>query len=163
MPELTLQRREPGCYALGDVGTLRTRRRFGAEIEAGGSAWRLRRGGLGFGHVITATDTATGTREGRYVPAGFLRLKGIWRGTLCLGERELDWSADGHLSEHFALRESGTVVARFDAGAEPAPVSVALYGLHHLEPLPVLFCCHLVKRVVDLTLEVGSPGAPPPR
>ena len=160
MPELTLQRLEPGRYALGDVGTLRSGRLFRAEIEAGGTSWRLRRG---LGHVITATDATTGTREGRYVPAGFLRLKGIWRGTLHLGERALDWSADGHLSEHFAVRESGTVVARFDAGAEPAPVSVALYGLHHLEPLPVLFCCHLVKRVVDLTMEVGSPGAPSPR
>ena len=157
MPELTLQRLEPGRYALGDLGTLSSRRRFGAEIEAGGTAWTLKRS---LGHVITATDTATGARAARYIPSGFLRLKGIWRGTLHLGERRLDWTADGHLSDHFTLREDSAVVARFDAAAEPAPVRVALYGLHHLDPLPVLFCCHIVKRVVDLTMEAGSPGAP---
>jgi hypothetical protein len=35
MPELTLRRVEPGLYELGDVGTLRSKRRFNAEIEVG--------------------------------------------------------------------------------------------------------------------------------
>jgi hypothetical protein len=157
VPELTLQRLEPGRYALGDVGTLCSRR-FGAELEAGGTTWKVRRG---LGHVINAADSGTGTREARYVPSGFLRLRGIYRGTIHLGERELDWRAEHHMSDHFTLREAGAVVARFDAGSEPLPVTVALYGLHHLEPLPLLFCCHIVKRVVDMTMEVGRPGPPP--
>jgi hypothetical protein len=157
MPELTLHRVERSRYALGEIGTLRSGRRFAAEIEAGGTSWTLRRG---FGHVINATDTATGTRAARYVPSGFLRLRGIYRGTIELDGRELDWRADHHMSDHFTLRESGDILAQFDAGSEVQPVSVALYGLHHVEALPLLLCCFIVKRVVDMTMEAGSPGAP---
>jgi hypothetical protein len=158
VPELTLQRVEPGRYALGDLGTLRSGRRFAAELEADGTSWRVRRG---IGHTITATDPATGTRVARYVPSGFLRLRGIYRGTIELDERELEWRADHHMGEHFTLRESGYALAKFDAGTDARPVSVALFGLDHLEPLPLLFCCHIVKRVVDMTMQAGSPGAPP--
>jgi hypothetical protein len=41
-------------------------------------------------------------------------------------------------------------------------VTVELYGLRHLEALPLLFCCHIVKQIVDMTMEVGSPGPPAP-
>ncbi|HWF72770.1 MAG TPA: hypothetical protein VG186_05470 [Solirubrobacteraceae bacterium] len=160
MPELTLQRVEPGRYTLGELGTLRSGRRFGAKIEAEGTVWALRRGPLPTGGVITATDAATGTRQARYVPGGFLRLSGIYRGTIELGERELDWRADHRMGEHFTLRESGYVLAKLDAGTDAQPVSVALFGLHHLEALPLLFCCCIVKRVVDMTMAAGSPGAP---
>ena len=157
MPELTLARIERGRYMLGEVGTLRSGRRFSAEIDAGGASWRLRRG---LGQVIDATDSATGVRVARYVPGGFLRLRGIYRGTIELGGRELDWRADHYMGEHFTLRESGDVLAQFDAGSGAEPVSVALFGLHHLDPLPLLLCCFIVKRVVDMTMEAGSPGAP---
>ncbi|HEY5319114.1 MAG TPA: hypothetical protein VIJ20_14085 [Solirubrobacteraceae bacterium] len=160
MPELTLQRVEADRYALGDLGTLRSGRRFAAEIEADGISWRVRRAGLGFGHAINATDPATGARVARYAPGGFMGLRGIYRGIIHLDERELEWRADHHMAEHFTLRESGDVLAQFDAGTDEQPVSVALYGLHHLETLPLLFCCHIVKRVVDTAMEVGSPGAP---
>jgi hypothetical protein len=159
VPELTLHRVEPGRYTLGDLGSLHSGRRFAAEIEADGTTWRVRRG---LGQVINATDSATGARAARYVPSGFLRLRGIYRGTIELEERELDWRADHRMGEHFTVRESGDVLAKFDAGSDDAPVSVALFGLRHLEPLPLLFCCHIVKRVVDLTMEAGSPGAPKP-
>ncbi|MDQ6774901.1 MAG: hypothetical protein M3071_01490 [Actinomycetota bacterium] len=159
MPELTLQRVASGRYTLGDLGTLRSGRRFAAEIEADGTVWKLRRA-HGFGAVINATEPATGTPVARYVPSGFLRLRGIYRGTIHLDERELDWRADHHMGEHFTLRESGYVLAKFNAGTDAQPVSVALFGLDHLEALPLLFCCHIVKRVVDMTMEAGSPGAP---
>jgi len=159
MPEVTLVRVEPGRYALGELGTLESGRRFSGEIEADGTAWKLRRAS---GGVINATDSVTGARVARYVPGGFLRLRGIYRGTIHLGERELDWRADHHMAEHFTLRESGDVLAEFNALAEPGPVRVALFGLHHLEALPLLFCCHIVKRVVDMTMEVGTMGAPVP-
>ena len=90
-------------------------------------------------------------------------LRGIYRGTIHLDERELDWRADHHMGEHFTLREAGYVLAKFDAGSDAQPVSVALFGLDHLETLPLLFCCHIVKRVVDMTMEAGSPGAPQAR
>lgn len=159
MPELTLQRVEPGRYTLGELGTLRSGRRSGAEIEAGGTSWRVRRGS---GRVINATDAGSGARVARYVPGGFLRLRGIYRGTIELEDRELDWRADHHMGEHFTLRESGDALAKFDAGSDAQPVNVALFGLHHLEALPLLFCCHIVKRVVDMTMDAGSPGAPRP-
>ena len=157
MPELTLERTAPGIFTLGDVGTLRSGRRFAAEIEADGTSWKLRRR---LGSVINATDATTGIRVARYVPSGVLRLRGIYRGTIHLDERELDWRADHHMSDRFTLRESGDMLAQFDAGSDAQPVTVALFGLHHLEPLPLLFCCHLVKRVVDLTMEAGAPGPP---
>jgi hypothetical protein len=162
MPELTLERLEAGRYALGELGTLRSARRHRAEIDADGTSWRLRRARLSFAGVIEATDVATGTRVARYVPGGFLGLRGIYRGALHLEDRELDWRGEHHMAEHFTLRESGHVLAEFDAGTDQYPVSVALFGLHHLETLPLLFCCHIVKRVVDMTMEVGSPGAPVP-
>lgn len=157
MPELTLQRVEPDFYALGELGTLRGKRRHAADIEADGSSWKVRQG---FGGILKATDLATGAAVARYVPGGFLHLRGIYRGTLHLDERELEWRADHHMAEHFTLRESGDILAQFDAGSDERPVSVALFGLHHLEPLPLLFCCHIVKRVVDMTMEVGTMGAP---
>lgn len=159
MPELTLQRVEPGRYTLGELGTLQSGRRSGAEIEAEGTSWRVRRG---FGRVINATDAGSGARVARYVPGGFLRLRGIYRGTIELEGREFDWRADHHMGERFTLRESGDVLAKFDAGSDAQPVSVALFGLHHLEALPLLFCCDIVKRVVDMTMDAGSPGAPRP-
>ena len=162
MPELTLQRVEAGRYALGDLGTLRSGRRHSAEIEADGASWHVRRARAGFGGVINATDAVTGARMASYMPSGFLRLRGIYRGTIHFDERELDWRADHHMAEHFTLRESGDILAQFDAGSDEHPVSVALYGMHHLEALPLLFCCHIVKRVVDITMEAGSPGAPRP-
>jgi hypothetical protein len=162
MPELTLQRLEPGRYTLGELGTLRSARRHRAEIEADGTSWRLRRARLSFAGVIEATDAATGARVARYVPSGFVGLRGIYRGTIHLDERELDWRADHHMGEHFTLRGSGDVLAEFEAGSDERPVSISLFGLHHIETLPLLFCCHMVKRVVDMTMEAGTPGAPPP-
>jgi hypothetical protein len=162
VPELTLMRLEPGRYILGDLGTLRSGRHHAGEIEADGTKWRLRRTGLGFGGMITATNAVTGAREADYAPGGFLRLRGIYRGSIRFGERELEWRGDHHMAEHFVLRESGERVAEFQAGTDAAPVAVELFGLHHLEPLPLLFCCHIVKRVVDMTLETGTMGAPPP-
>ncbi|HWF35218.1 MAG TPA: hypothetical protein VG295_07590 [Solirubrobacteraceae bacterium] len=156
MPELTLERAEPGRYVLGGLGTLRSGRRS-TEIEAGGTAWKLRRG---FGKTIKASDTVSGAREARYVPGGRLRMRGIYLGTIELGDRELDWRADHYMGEHFTVRESGYVLAKFDAGTDARPVGVALFGLEHLEALPLLFCCHIVKCVVDMTMEAGSPGAP---
>lgn len=41
MPELTLQRVEPGRYTLGELGTLRSGRRSAGEIEADGTSWRV--------------------------------------------------------------------------------------------------------------------------
>jgi hypothetical protein len=162
MPELMLERVGPGRYALGELGTLCSARRRRAEIEADGTSWRLRRARLSFAGVIEATDAATGARVARYVPSGFLGLRGIYRGTIHLAERELEWRADHHMGEHFTLREAGDVLAELDAGTDEYPVSVALFGLRHVDPLPLLFCCHMVKRVVDMTMEAGSPGAPRP-
>lgn len=160
MPELTLRRVAPWLYELGDIGTLRSQRRFNAEIEAGGTTWRLRRAALGLGQIITATDAATGTRAARYVPHGRLHLRGIYGGTIHLEGRELDWNAEHRMAEHFTVREHGTRLAEFEAGSDELPVSVELFGLHHLEPLPLLFCCHIVKQIVDMTMTAGSPGPP---
>jgi hypothetical protein len=162
VPELTLRRVEPGLYALGDIGTLRGRRRFNSDIEAGGTTWRIRRAALGLGQIITATDAATGTRAARYVPRGRLHMRGIYGGVIQLDERTLDWDAQRRMSSHFTVREDGAKLAEFDAGSNDLPVTVALFGLHHLEPLPLLFCCHIVKQIVDMTMEVGTMGPPPP-
>jgi hypothetical protein len=162
MPEVTLERVERGRYTLGDMGTLRTLRRFGAEIEAAGTAWTLRRAGLGFGQTIIAVDSSTGERVARYRPSGLLRVRGVYRGTISVGERELDWQANHQMGSHFTLRESGDALAEFDAGSDARPVSMVLYGLRHLEALPLLFCCYIVKQVVDATMTAGSPGAPVP-
>jgi hypothetical protein len=161
MPELALRRVEPGLFALGDIGTLRSQRRFNAEIEADGTTWKLRRAALGFGQIINATDAATGTRVGRYVPRGRLHMRGIYGGTIELDGRELDWHAEHRMASHFTVREGGAKLAEFDAGSNELPVTVALYGLRHLEPLPLLFCCHIVKQIVDMTMEVGTMGPPP--
>src|SRR5580658_5832457 len=160
MPELTLQRVRSGRYTLGEVGTLHSARGRSAEIEARGTTWRVRRARFSFPGVIEATDAATGARAARYLPGGFIGLRGIYRGTIELDERELEWRGEHHMAEHFTLRESGDVLAEFDAGSDAQPVRVALLGLRHLEPLPLLFCCHIVKRVVDMTMEVGTMGAP---
>ena len=163
MPELTLRRVEPGLYELGDVGTLRSKRRFNAEIEADGTSWKLRRAALGFGQIISATDSDTGARVARYVPRGRLHLRGVYGGTIHLDDgRELDWHAEHRMASHFTVREDGARLAEFDAGSDELPVTVELYGLRHLEALPLLFCCHIVKQIVDMTMEVGSPGPPAP-
>jgi hypothetical protein len=160
MPELILERVAPSRYALGDLGTLRSLRRFAAEIEADGTSWNLRRAALGFGQIINATDADTGTRVARYVPSGRLHLRGIYGGTIELDHRELDWKANQRMGTHFTVSEAGARLAEFDAGSDAQPVSVELYGLRHLEPLPLLFCCHIVKRIVDMTMVAGSPGPP---
>jgi hypothetical protein len=160
MPELTLERVEPDRYTLSELGTLRSARRHRDEIEVDGTKWKLRRARLSFAGVIEASDAATGARMARYVPSGFLGLRGIYRGAIHLDDRELDWRGDHHMAEHFTLRESGHVLAEFDAGSDERPVSVSLFGLQHIETLPLLFCCHIVKRVVDMTMEVGTPGPP---
>jgi len=160
MPELTLRRVKPGLYALGDVGTLRSLRRFNAVIEADGTSWELRRAALGLGQIINATDAVTGERAARYVPRGRLHMRGIYGGTIHLDHRELEWNAEHRMASHFTVKEDGAMLAQFDAGDDDLPVTVALYGLRHLEPLPLLFCCHIVKQIVDMTMEVGSPGAP---
>ena len=160
MPELTLRRVAPGRYALGDIGTLRSLRRFAAEIEAGGTKWTLRRAVLGFGQIIDATDAGTGSRVARYVPNGRLHLRGIYGGTITFDGRELEWKANHRMGTHFTAREDGARVAEFDAGSDEVPVTISLFGLHHLEALPLLFCCHIVKQIVDMTMAVGTPGAP---
>jgi hypothetical protein len=160
MPELTLRRVEPGRYALDDLGTLRSMRRFAADIEARGTVWNLRRTALGLGQIINATDASTGERVARYVPSGRLHLRGIYGGTIELDGRELDWQANHRMGTHFTAREDGAKLAEFDAGSNELPVTVALFGWHHLEALPLLFCCHIVKQIVDMTLEAGTLGPP---
>jgi len=116
MTVLTLDRTASGQYALGEVGSLRNLKRFSAEIRAGDAAWTLRRALGGVGQVINASDSASGARVGRYVPHGFLHLRGVFGGTLTAGETSYDWRAKHQLSSHFAVSSAGVELAHFDAG-----------------------------------------------
>src|SRR5271156_2378891 len=116
MTLLTLDLTARGEYALGEVGTLRNLRRFSAEIRAGEATWTLRRALGGLGQVINAVDGASRARVGRYVPRGFLHLRGVFRGTLTAGETAYDWRAKHQLSSHFAVSFAGVELAHFDAG-----------------------------------------------
>jgi hypothetical protein len=158
MTVLTLDRTARGQYALGEVGSLRNLKRFSAEIRAGDAAWTLRRALAGVGQVINASDSAGGARVGRYVPHGFLHLRGVFRGTLTAGETSYDWRAKHQLSSHFAVSSAGVELAHFDAGPQAQPVRVHIEDLTALEPLELLFCCHLVKQMAD-TAKVGTVAA----
>jgi hypothetical protein len=108
--------------------------------------------------VIIASDGASGARVGRYVPHGFLHLRGVFRGTLTAGETSYDWRAKHQLSSHFAVSSEGVELAHFDAGPQAQPVRVQVEDLTALEPLALLFCCHLVKQMAD-TAKVGAVAA----
>jgi hypothetical protein len=158
MTLLTLDRTARGQYTLGEVGSLRNLKRFSAEIRAGDATWTLRRALGGLGQVINASDSASGARVGRYVPHGFLHLRGVFRGTLTAGETSYDWRAKHQLSSHFAVSSGGVELAHFDAGPQAQPVRVQVEDLTALEPLALLFCCHLVKQMAD-TAKVGAVAA----
>src|ERR1700678_2249060 len=147
MTVLTLDRTTRGQYALGEVGSLRNLKRFSAEIRAGDAAWTLRRALGGAGEVINASDSASGARVGRYVPRGFLHLRGVFRGTLTAGGTSYDWRAKHQLSSHFAVSCRSLELAHFDAGPQAQPVRVEIEDLAAIEPLVLLFCCHLVKQM----------------
>jgi hypothetical protein len=155
MTLLTLDRTARGEYTLGEIGSLRNLKRFSAEIQAGGASWTLRRALGGVGQVINASDSASGTRVGRYVPHGLLHLRGVFHGTLTAGERSYDWRATHQLSSHFAVSAGGVELAHFDAGGQAQPVRVQIEDLTALAPLALLFCCHLVKQMAD-TAKVGA-------
>ena len=123
--------------------------RFAAEIQAEGVSWTLRRAAGGFGQTIYARESASGQRVSAYVPNGFLHLRGIYAGKLTRGERMLEWHANHQLGHQFTLTQDGTVLARFAAGSGSIPVSASVEDLRHLEPLLLLFCCHIAKQAVD--------------
>jgi hypothetical protein len=158
MTVLTLERTARGQYALGEVGSLRNLKRFSAEIRAGDAAWTLRRALGGVGQVINASDSASGARVGRYVPHELLHLRGVFGGTLTAGETSYDWRARHQLSGHFTVSSAGVELAHFDAGPQAQPVRVHIEDLTVLEPLALLFCCHLVKQMAD-TAKVGTVAA----
>src|ERR1017187_906445 len=149
MLELTLERVSRGRYTLGEVGTLRALPRFVSEIEADGVSWTLRRAAGGFGQTIRARENASGDPVSSYVPSGFLHLRGIYAGKLTRGERVLEWRANHQLGRQFTLTEGGSPLARFAAGSGSRPVSASVEDLSRLEPLLLLFCCHIVKQAVD--------------
>ncbi len=153
MPALTLERVSRGRYALAEIGTLRALPRFAAEIEADGVAWTLRRAAGGFGQTIYARASG-GDLVSSYVPSGFLHLRGIYAGKLTRGARVLDWRANHQLGTHFTLSEDGAGLAQFDVGSTARPVSASVKDLRRVEPLLLLFCCHIVKQAVD-TANVG--------
>ena len=155
MRELMLERVSRGRYTLAEIGTLRALPRFAAEIEAGGVSWTLRRAAAGFGQTIHARESTSGERVGSYVPSGFLHLRGIYAGKLTCGERVLEWRANHQLGRQFTLTESGATLARFAAGSGSRPVSASVEDSGQLEPLLLLFCCHIVKQAVD-TGKVGA-------
>jgi hypothetical protein len=149
MRELTLDRVSRGRYALGEIGTLRALPRFAAEIEADGTSWTLRRAAAGFGQTIHARENGTREPVSSYVPSGFLHLRGIYAGKLTRGERVLEWRANHQLGRQFTLTEGGSALARFAAGSDTQPVAASVEDLGRLEPLLLLFCCHIVKQAVD--------------
>jgi hypothetical protein len=149
VPELALKRVSPGQYALDEIGTLRALPRFASVIEAGGVSWTLRRAAGGFGQTIRAVETASGSRVSTYVPNGFLNLRGIYAGTLTHGERQFEWRANRQLGRQFTLSEADASLAHFVAGSVAQPVSVSIEQTGRLEPLVVLFCCHIVKQVIE--------------
>lgn len=89
----------------------------------------------GVGQVINASDSASGARVGRYVPHGFLHLRGVFGGTLTAGETIYDWRAKHQLNSHFAVSSAGVELAHFDAGPQAQPVRVQIEDLTALEPL----------------------------
>jgi hypothetical protein len=157
MRELTLESVSGGRYALAEIGTLRSLPRFAAEIEAGGVSWTLRRAAAGFGQTIRACESTSGDRVGAYVPGGFLHLRGIYAGKLTCSERVLGWRANHQLGRQFTLTESGATLARFVAGSGSRPVSASVEDSILVDPLLVLFCCHIVKQAVD-TAKVAGRG-----
>jgi hypothetical protein len=158
MTLLTLDRTARGQYVLGEVGSLRNLKRFSAEIRAGEEAWTLRRALGGMGQVVNATDSVSGARVGRYLPRGFLHLRGVFGGKLTAGEKSYDWRAKHQLSSHFWVSLGGVELAHFDAGSQAQPVRVQIEDVAALEPLALLFCCHLVKQMAD-TAKVGAVAA----
>ena len=150
MLELTLERVSRGRYTLGEVGTLRALPRFVSEIEADGVSWTLRRAAGGFGQTIRARENASGDPVSSYVPSGFLHLRGIYAGKLTRGERVLEWRANHQLGRQFTLTEGGSLLAQLTAGSGSRPVSASVEDLTRLEPLLLLFCCHIVKQAVDI-------------
>lgn len=154
MMTLTLERVAAGHFALGEIGTLRSERRFGATIEAGGESWRLSRAAFGFGQTIVALDAADGSPKARYVPRGFLHLRGIYGGELRIGGRVLGWRANRQLGRRFSLTEDEGEIATFEAGSAAKPVRLELVVPDRLQPLELLLCCHIVKQAVD-TATIG--------
>jgi hypothetical protein len=73
----------------------------------------------------------------------------------------LAWRANHQLGRQFTLTEGGAALARFAADSGQRPVSASVEDLSRLEPLLLLFCCHIVKQAVD-TAKVGAiAGAEP--
>jgi hypothetical protein len=62
------------------------------------------------------------------------------------------------LSSHFSVSSVGVELAHFDAGSQAQPVRVQIEDPTALEPLVLLFCCHLVKQMAD-TAKVGAAAA----
>jgi hypothetical protein len=153
--DLALDAVAPGRYALGDVGTLDALPRYAAQITAGGTSWRCKRAAMGFGQIINAVEVAGGERAGRYVPNGFLHLRGIYAGSLLVGERAWTWRANRQLGRHFTLSDGAETLAEFDAGSVQQPVRAHLADLSRVDPLVLLFCCHIVKQAVD-TASIGA-------
>jgi len=148
MPELTLERVSEGQYALAGIGTLRNLSRYGAEIEAQGVAWTLRRAGLLSGQLIHAVERSSDTRVASYRPSGFLG--GIYRGAIEHSEREFEWRENRRLGVEFTLTEGGVLLAHFVARTEPRPVVASVDDLSRVEPLVLLFGCHLAKQLVEV-------------
>ena len=126
MMTLILERVAAGHFALGEIGTRRNERRFGATIEASGESWRLSRAAFGFGQTIVALDAADGSPKARYVPRGFLHLRGIYGGELRIGGRVLGWRANRQLGRRFSLTEGEEEIATFEAGSAAKPVRLEL-------------------------------------
>jgi hypothetical protein len=154
--DLTLDRVAPGRYALGEVGTLDALPRYAAQLTAGDTSWRCKRAAMGFGQVINAVEAVGGERAARYVPNGFLRLRGIYAGELRVGERAWTWRANRQLGRHFTLRDGDETLAELDAGSAAQPVRAQLADLARVEPLVLLLCCHIVKQAVDIAALGGA-------
>ncbi len=159
MTDLTLERVSKGHYALADVGTLRNLSRYGAEIEAQEMSCILRRTGMGFGQSIRAVDTSSGTRVAYYRAGGLLGLRGINRGTIEHAEREFAWGSNKLFGRQFTLTEGGVSLAQFTAGTEPKPVVVSVDDLTRVDPLVLLFSCHLAKQLVEVSKLAPLSGA----
>jgi hypothetical protein len=118
----------------------------------------LRRAVGGIGQIIRARDNASGERVCSYVPHGVLHLRGIFAGTIHRGDHELAWRADHQLGHRFTLSDDGAELARFAAGSASRPVTASIGEVDRVEPLLLLFCCHLAKQAVD-TARVGAAAA----
>ncbi len=148
MPDLTLERAAAGGFVLPDVGTLHRLGLTWAEIAAGGEHWTLRRSSFGVGQIVNAKGS-TGERVARYVPRGWLHLRGIFGGTITAAPRSFDWRANHQLGTHFTLSEHDQPIAELHAGSPVRPVQVEIADLGSVPPLVLLFCCYLVKQGVD--------------